>query len=478
MPDVDHPGDVRGVVARRAATGALLLPARYIAWPFLIWVYLWDNARTRSVLLDAPLTTIVPFPTSLRALEVGIVLLLFAATILQARHWRRSQRVGVVALLCFLALSAVSGAVSVASQLTRVGPAAQMVYSFVAPLLIAVIIGLRPARPGDAPATVKWLTIAVGISAFVAWWQIVHLHAFADDVHGLMRDAHHFASAVWIVAFWWIARLSAGVGSKRTNVVGLLFFVPTALLASNEKSNVAFGLVLFAAAAIALWQRNWLYRVAIAGSIIAGFGVLELVAKGEIELPRATGHLQLVLENLSNIGFFKGYAKVLTVTEEYPRILAIGAGPASYGSFKAVDPVVTDGKGEPPPLAREYTAESYRLIHVVGGVVGSYLEESTDLSAFFVELGPVAMLLFGVAVWALVINPARRAARAQSAVQVAMGRWTILSTAFALLMSAFSAFYGWAAIQATVWPIMLVAGLLDDRALHDTDGHDDEAKLP
>lgn len=449
------------MVDNRPSDEVPLLPARYIAWLFLIWVFLWDNARTRGILLDAHLTTLVPIPTPFRLLEVGVVVLLFGMTILQVRRWRTSQRVGIVLLLCLLTLSAASILISVLSGLTHAAPALQMVYSFVAPLFVAVIIALRPSRVGEATSLLRGLTVAVGISAVVAWWQMIHLRAFGDNVHGVMRDAHHFASAIWIVVLWWIARLSARVGSVGKNVLGVLFFAPTALYAANEKSNVAFALVLVAAATIVLWRRGWFYRLAIGVLLVAGAVTARAVAMGQIRLPESAGHLQVVMENLSSIGFFKGYTKVLTVTAEYPRVLVVGTGPASYGSIKAVDEVVTGG--EPPPLAAKYTAESYRIIFAMSGLVGSYFEESTDLSAFFVELGPVALLLFSGAVWALVIQPARRAARTTDRSQIAMGRWVLLATSFVLVMSTFTAFYGWAGVQATVWPIMLVVGLLEER---------------
>lgn len=431
---------------------------RNLALAFLVWVFLWDNARTLPTLADAHITTVAPIPSFLRFAEVGVIALLFVASVINGRHRTDPWRNGVVLVFCLLLLSAVSIVIATVSRLTHVIAAAQMVYGFVAPLLLVAIVAILPSRTDDAERTLKALVIAVGLSASVAWWQVIHLHAFGDDVHGAMRDAHNFASAVWIVVLWWIARLSAGVGTPARNILGLAFFAPVALYASNEKSNVALAMVLFGILLVYLWKRGWGYRVVICASLLGAPVIGRALLTGQMRLPDSFGHLQLVLDNLSGIGFFKGYGKVVDVTKEYPRVLLIGTGPASYGSIKAVDPIMTGG--QVPPLAAEYTADSYRIVYAANGLLGSYLEESTDLSAFFVELGPIALLLFGGAVWYLVIQPARRAVRDTDARNVAVGRWVVWSTCFALTLSIFTAFYGWSATQATVWPIMLVAGLL------------------
>ena len=447
------------IASRRLA----LVPGRYVAWALFVWVFLWDNARTLPGLADASLTSVVSIPTSLRFVEVGIVIFLFIIAVLNSQRWQEASRNGVVFIFCFLLLSITSIIIAALSQLTHVIAALQMVYSFVAPLLVVGIIGMLPSRSHDPEDILKALVVVVGVSAFVAWWQVIHLHAFGDDVHGAMRDAHHFASAVWIVTLWWIARLSSGIGSPIRNILGIIFFVPVALHAANEKSNVAVAIVLLTAMAVYLWKRGRIYRITICATILCAPFIGRAVSTGQIQLPYSFGHLQLALDNLSSIGFFKGYGKALSVTKEYPRVLVLGTGPASYGSIKAVDGIATGG--DIPPLAEEYTADSYRIIYAANGLLGSYLEESTDLSAFFVELGPVALFLFGSAVWFLVIKPARRAAQGQDARHVAMGRWVVWSTSFTLTMSTFTAFYGWAAIQATVWPIMIVAGMLQSQVI-------------
>lgn len=436
-----------------------------IAGALLVWTFAWENARTVPGVADARLTSIIPLPSSLRLVEVGAIALLFIVTIGRAREWKDSQRLGLVLLFCLLLLSVASTAVSALSGLTSGGDALQTVYSFTAPFLVVGIIGLRPAGRDDAERILNMLVVLVAVSVAVAWWEIVHLHAFGDDVHGLMRDAHHFASATWIVVLWWVARLWKRVGSPLMNVLGILAFAPTALYASNEKSNIAFLLVLASAVAIAAWRRGWVYKLVIAGGGLTAVLLVQMVTSGQLKLPQSFGHIQIVLENLSGVGFFEGYRKVADVTAEFPRILVVGAGPASYGSFKAIDAVAVGG--QVPPLAAQYTAESYRLIFASNGLLGSYLEQSTDLSAFFVEFGPIALLLFTGTLWWLVLRPARSASRDDEAppVRRAIGQWVVLSTCFFAVMSAFTAFYGWATLQGSVWPTMCVAGLLQARTV-------------
>lgn len=434
-----------------------------VAGALLVWTFAWDNARTVPGVADFHLTSIIPLPSALRLIEVGVIALLFVVTIGQAREWKDSQRPGLVLLFCLLLLSLTSTFISALSGLTSIGDALQTVYGFMAPLLVVAIIGLRPAGQDDAEHLVNMFVLLVAASVAVAWWEIVHLHAFGDDVHGLMRDAHHFASATWVVVLWWVARLWKRVGSPIMNVLGILAFAPAALYASNEKSNIAVLLVLASAVVIAAWKRGWAYRTVIAGGAFLAVLLVQMMISGQLKLPQSYGHLQIVLDNLSGIGFFEGYRKVADVTGEFPRIWAVGAGPASYGSFKAIDAVALGG--QIPPLAAHYTAESYRLVFAGNGLLGSYLEQSTDLSAFFVEFGPIALILFACTLWWLVLRPARDASRGSKALPIrgAIGQWIILSTAFFAFMSAFTAFYGWATLQGSVWPTMCVAGLLQAR---------------
>lgn len=443
------------------------VPGVWIAGALLVWTFAWENARTVPGVADASLTSIIPLPSSLRLVEVGGVALLFILGVGQAREWKDSQRTGLVLLFCLLLLSVTSTIVSALSGLTSGGDALQTVYSFTVPFLVVAIIGLRPAGQDDAERILSMFVLLVGVSVAVAWWEMVHLNAFGDDVHGLMRDAHHFASATWIVVLWWVARLWKRAGNPFMNALGILAFAPAALYASNEKSNIAFLIVLGSAVAVAAWRRGWGYKVAIGGSTLLAVFLVHLLLGGQLKLPQSFGHIQIVIENLPSIGFFEGYRKVADVTGQFPRIWAVGAGPASYGSFKAIDAVAL---GEQiPPLAARYTAESYRLIFAANGLLGSYLEQSTDLSAFFVEFGPIALLLFGGILWSLVLRPARDASRESEArpVQRAIGQWVILATCFFVVMSAFTAFYGWATLQGSVWPTMCVAGLLQARIVRE-----------
>jgi len=423
-------------------------------------MFAWENARTVPGVADANLTSIVRLPSSLRIIEVGIVGLLFILGVGQARECTDYQRSGIVTLLCLLMLSVVSSAVSVLGGLTSTSDALQTTYSFTAPFIIATIFALRPVDRDAAERTLLAFVVLVGLSAVVAWWEMIHLRAFGDDVHGLMRDAHHFASAIWLVVIWWVVRVWRRVGSQIVNILAILVFAPTALYASNEKSNIAVLIVLGAAATVAAWRRGFPYKVAIGGSTIMVTILVQMLVSGQVRLSPAFGHLQIVIDNISGIGFFEGYRKVADVTVELPRIWTVGAGPASYGSFKAIDKVALGEQA--PPLAERYTAESYRLVFAANGLLGSYLEQSTDLSAFFVEFGPVALLLFGITLWALVLRPMRDVSQGVGTppIRKAIAQWVVLSTCFTLVMSTLTAFYGWATLQCSVWPVMCIAGLL------------------
>lgn len=434
-----------------------------VALALLVWTFAWDNARTTPGIADAHLTTLLPIPNALRFVEVAVVVVIVGLGLLRARDWSGPQRTGLTLLFCLLLLGAVSTFVAALDGLSTPLIALQTVYSYTSPLLVAGAIGMLPSSRADVSRLMTAFVVLVGISVAVAWYEVTFHGAFADDVHGLMRNAHHFASAVWVVVFLCIARLSAGVGSRVRNLVGILLCAPVAMAAANEKSNIAFALVLFAAGLWIVWRWHWIGRFAVIAGLIVTFLGARAVAAGRVTLPTYFAHVQLVLENMSGVGFLEGYRKMAEVTDRYPRVWIIGTGPASYGSIKAIDQVVLGG--EIPPLAERYTAESYRLSYAANGLIGSYVEQSTDLSAFFVEFGAVALVLLLATIWCLLVQPARRALRETDPGFMAIGRWLILSIGFVGVMSVFSAPYGYSALQATTWPLMLIAGLLAGGAL-------------
>jgi hypothetical protein len=234
--------------------------------------------------------------------------------------------------------------------------------------------------------------------------------------------------------------------------------VPVGFAAANEKAAAAFAATLLAGLAWALWRRGWMWRVVVL-ALFVGVGIgIAGVAAGNVELPASMARYQFVVQNIQSVGLVEGYRKLGTVIRENPRTLVLGAGPGSYGSVKALDRVTLGG--ELPPLAERYSAASYRVGFLSLGAVGSYVEESTDVSALLVEFGPLATLLLVATAWVLLVVPAREAARSDAPAMRAIGRWLRLGALYVLLISTVTAFYGWSSIEVTTWTLALVAALV------------------
>src|SRR5439155_17859002 len=115
---------------------------------------------------------------------------------------------------------------------------------------------------------------------------------------------------------------------------------------------------------------------------------------------------------------------------------------------------------EAPPLAQEYTEESYRLNDATRGILGSFVQKSTDLAAFLVEFGPLTVLLSIVALCFLVLGPAIRAMSSDCESHRAIGQWVLLSTCYISLVSATTSFYGWSVAHTSTLAIIAAGGSL------------------
>lgn len=333
-----------------------------------------------------------------------------------------------------------------------------MIYAYTVPLLVCAAVAGLALQAGDAERVLRWFLTGVCASAVAGWYQFGVLGRVGDDVHGLLRDAHHFASASWLAVLWLVARLWAGHGLRLRSVVGLAVIIPVALAAANEKATAMVAITLVLGCAWWLWRQGWLTRFAIVAAVAILSGYVQGLVSGRIEAPTAIVRYQLVAETFGNGGLFEAYHKLGTVMREHPRAWVLGTGPGSYGSTKALDEVALGG--EIPPLAAQYTAPSYRLSFLSSGKVGSYVEESTDVTALLVEFGPLALVLMIAGVSLLLVTPALAALRQEDPAARAMGAWLLLGTLFVALLAAVTAFYGWSSVEATTWPLALVAALM------------------
>jgi len=234
--------------------------------------------------------------------------------------------------------------------------------------------------------------------------------------------------------------------------------VPTAWAAQNEAGNLAFTILILCFVVAVLWRRGWLWRLSALAILVPTLVLLVSTAEGNIRLPAWGARLELVLRNFRTVGLVQGYVQIPSVMVKSPHSFLVGTGPGSYGSALAVD--VEQSGREAPPLAQAYTEESYRLNDATRGMLGSFVQKSTDLAAFLVEFGPLIVLCSIAALCFLVLGPAIRAMSSVRESHRAVGQWVLLSTCYLWLVSATTSFYGWSVAHTSTFAILAVGGSL------------------
>jgi len=276
-----------------------------------------------------------------------------------------------------------------------------------------------------------------------------------------MHDAHMYANAAWLGVLLVLARLYCTRRGWWSSGTLLLLFVPTAWAAQHEMAELVVGVVILGSGFLLLWHRGLKWGLlATVGYAMASLMFFSAIQAGSPTLSWF-GRIELATKNLPALGIVEGYTQVPSAMTTVPHSLLVGTSPGSYGSPNALERVLTGS--EPAPLVQRYTAESYELNEATRGLLGSFVQESTDLTVLLVEFGPVVLLCCAVTLWLLVLRPALRSAVSLSAPHRVGGLWVILSSVYILLLSAGTAFYGWSASHASVFCIVVTGALLARR---------------
>ncbi len=447
-------------------TNSRLNGAELVGGLFLVWAFVWDNARQRLGDATNP-TFALPIPRGTRFVEVFALGALLVYVLLVHRQAAASWVSGTTLLLLGVLVTLCGSVVGVAGGYTTTLAALNTGYAYLSPLVLAAVLSALGRKRSDGTFLLTVFLGLVILNSVVAWYQLGIQHEWGDAVHGAMHDAHMYANVAWLGVLLVLARLYYTRLSWWWPAVLLLLFVPTAWAAQHEMAAFAFSGVVAAGVFVLLWRRGLRWRLA----VVSAYGVITVVLLSQVQSGASflsgLGRLEVVARNLPSLGIVKGYLATPSALISTPQGLLVGTGPGSYGSAGAIQPVLTGGK--PSPLVMRYTAESYEVNEATRGFLGSFTQSSTDLTAFLVEFGPFVSFCCALTLWLLVAAPAIVATSSATLSQRIAGLWVIASLAFLLLLSAGTAFYGWAVAHTSSFAVVAVGALLlRERALRPT----------
>ncbi len=424
---------------------------------FVIWAFVWDNARQALGGVLNP-TFVLPIPRGLKAVETFAVLCFFVVVLVSPRRHPRQWVVGSTLLVMALLITLVSATLSVAAGYSTYTAALYTSYAYFAPLFLASIVAGFCCSSDDPSAILAVFETLLIINALIAWYQFGIEHQWGDAVHGAMHDAHMYANVTWLGVLLALARLYYAPQKWKHSAALIVLCAPTAWAAQFEMAELVILAVVLGVLFGIVWVRSRRWRplaIAVyAGALLGGVSAV----RTDAAFLSKVGRLDVVVQNLANLGILKGYAEAPSALVTTTFSALVGTGPGSYGSPNAVQPVLTGA--EPSPLVKRFTGESYELNEATRGFLGSFVEESTDVTALLVEFGPLTLLCCFASLVLLVIRPAVRALSNESRSIRVAGLWVIASTAHVVLISFGTAFYGWSASHAAVFPIVVTGALL------------------
>lgn len=438
--------------ARRRRTSAELVAAG-----FVVWVFVWDNARQGFGDVTNPLF-ILPLPRAMKFVEVLVLLVLLVYVVVAHRNRGLARISGIALLLVAIGVTMCSSVIGIIAGYTTAAAALNASYAYLSPVILATVVAALSNEWDDPTWLFGVFEKLVVLNAAAAWYQLAIQHAWGDAVHGFMHDAHMYANTAWLAVLLILIRLySTGRGWWRASVM-LLLFAPTAWAAQHEMAQLVFAVVLLAGLFLMLWRWGLVSRMLTIG--LYGAAVVLFVTALQTESPvlGGLGRLELVASNIQGLGIVEGYEQVPSAMTTVPYSFLIGTGPGSYGSAAALEPSLNGGTAG--PLVARYTGESYELNEATRGLLGSFIQKSTDLTALLVEFGPFVILLLAAALWLLVGRPAVRAVRSSAASTRTAGLWVLGSLVFIIALSAGTAFYGWSAAHTSVFAIVAAGALL------------------
>jgi hypothetical protein len=441
-------------------TGRRRTMAELVGGSFVMWAFIWDNARQALGGVSNP-AFVLPLPRATKVVEAFILAALLVHVVVARRNRAFEWVAGTTVVLLGIMVTVCSSVIGILAGYTTAAGALYTSYAYLSPLILAAIVSGFSQESDEPTWLLSVFESLVIMNSVVAWYQIGIQHAWGDAVHGAMHDAHMYANVAWLGVLLVLARLCCTGRRWWRSAILLFLFAPTAWAAQHELAAFAFGVVVLAAGFVILWRRSMKWRLmAIGGYGVAGALLISAVQTGSPFLGDF-GRFHLVSRNLPTLGIVEGYTQVPSAMSTVPHSLFVGTSPGSYGSAKALQAVLTGG--EPAPLVLRYTAESYELNEATRGFLGSFIQRSTDVTALLVEFGPLVLLSSAFALWVLVVWPATRAAVSSSVSLRIAGLWVLASTAHALLLSVGTAFYGWSTSHASVFCVVVAGALLAHR---------------
>ncbi len=434
--------------------------AELVGGGFVVWAFVWENARQALGDVTNP-TLILPVPRATRLVEVFVLVALLACVVIAHRTRRFEWAAAMTMLVLGVVVTVGSSLIGILAGYTTVSTALNTSYAYLSPLMLAGVVSAL-SREWDEPTQfLRIFEILVVLNSIVAWYQFGIQGAWGDAVHGALHDAHMYANVAWIGVLLVLVRLYYTRRGWWRSAVLLFLFAPTAWAAQHEMAEVVLGVVILGAAFLMLWHRGLKWRLLATASYVTACVSLFSAIQGGAPFLSSFGRIERVITNLPALGIVEGYAQIPSVITTAPHSLLIGTSPGSYGSPSAIQSALAGS--EPAPLVRLYTVESYELNEATRGLLGSFVQKSTDLTVMLVEFGPFVLLCGAVALWLLVIRPALTAVNSASVSRRIAGLWVTLSSAYMLLLSAGTAFYGWSASHASVFPIVVTGALLAHR---------------
>lgn len=358
----------------------------------------WSNIRMLEQVAGYDLFHLLDFPREFRFLELALIVFafLYAYTSHRRLHGKTQfehlEWPGVVVGIGLL--GGILNGVGIMDIM-------QGLYLFVSPLLVYYTCRWLKFSWTELRILGRAIAIILLVNIPAWFYQIITflpVRKTGDDVNGVLRDAHLFATFFYCAALYGLARSVLTRSLGWALVTFAMFSV--GFLAFNEKATlfmIPLGVGLVIAAMGSLRSKRVLTS-AIVIIIVVSLLVFSSDMMDQVEVGLRTS--VITESSIVELGTVIAYLQLPSVFIDVPHAVLIGVGPGNYGSAIAIRRHV---EGTASQLSKTYVGD-----FDLAGYVGAFAWRTNYLIGMLVEYGIVFTLLLVLFYYRMVREIARR----------------------------------------------------------------------